>query len=57
VVCEIDDRTPEALAEKRVATAGLLERAGYSIRWLDPSYGGNEWLVEHFLATPGSGAA
>jgi FkbM family methyltransferase len=57
VLCEIDDRTQSALADKRLATAGRLEQAGYEIRWLDPSYDGNEWLVEHFIATPGSGEA
>lgn len=57
VVCEIDDRTQSALADKRAATAGLLEQVGYEIRWLDPSYDGNEWLVEHFIATPASGDA
>jgi len=57
VLCEIDDGTESALADKRTATAGLLERAGYDIRWLDPSYEGEEWLVEHFIATPGSGEA
>jgi FkbM family methyltransferase len=57
VLCEIDDRTQDALAEKRRATAGRLEQAGYEIRWLDPSYDGNDWFVEHFIATPGGGEA
>lgn len=56
VICEIDDATPAGYREKHDACVDFVTSLGYRVDQLDASYPGGDWIVGHFVATPGTAA-
>lgn len=52
VIYEIDDESPQLLAEKAALCEAFLKRLGYQIRALEDAYPDIDWLVSHYVATP-----
>ncbi|MEB3280696.1 MAG: FkbM family methyltransferase [Lyngbya sp.] len=52
ILYEIDDATPEKLAEKRTPIRAFLQDSGYQIQLLKDCYAGGGWQVENAIALP-----
>ncbi|MDY7099651.1 MAG: FkbM family methyltransferase [Actinomycetota bacterium] len=52
LVCEFDDPSSDRVREKTRTFTEVVERAGYEVTELEPSYDTSGWQVVHLLARP-----